>query len=147
MDGENNGKPNPMNKWDDCFFFPIIFWVDTHIYIYIEYIYIYMYNIPAPSPPGGTPIESSGRDYGMIFEIFSHPSSKAPFAIRSRYMSIWMFPKIGFFNPPNHPFVHRVWFSIIFTIHFGGFGILGLTPILCIPGTSNIHLLVVVSIG
>ena len=31
-------------------------------------------------------------------------------------------PKIGGgFNPPNHPFVHRVWFSIIFTIHFGGF--------------------------
>ena len=35
-------------------------------------------------------------------------------------------PKMGVsknkgFNPPNHPFVHRVWFSIIFTIHFGGF--------------------------
>ena len=34
-------------------------------------------------------------------------------------------PKIGFFfygHPKSHPFVHRVWFSIIFTIHFGGSG-------------------------
>ena len=31
-----------------------------------------------------------------------------------------MFPNIGVvFTPPNHPFVHRVWFSISFTIHFG----------------------------
>ena len=30
---------------------------------------------------------------------------------------IWMFPKIGV--PPNHPLKNR--FSIIFTIHFGGF--------------------------
>ena len=33
--------------------------------------------------------------------------------------SLWMFPKLGV-DPPNHPFVHRV-FSLIFTIHFGFF--------------------------
>ena len=27
---------------------------------------------------------------------------------------------VRYCNPPNHPFVHRVWFFIIFTIHFGG---------------------------
>ncbi len=41
-------------------------------------------------------------------------------------------PKNRGFYLPNHPFVHRVWFSIIFTIHFGGKKnppIFGSTPI------------------
>ena len=50
MDGENNGKPNPMNKWDDCFFFPLFFGL-TPIYIYIEYIYICIIYQHLP-PPG-----------------------------------------------------------------------------------------------
>ena len=31
MDGENNGKPNPMNKWDDLEGKKPYFWDDTHI--------------------------------------------------------------------------------------------------------------------
>ena len=42
-------------------------------------------------------------------------------------LDIWVFPKIGV-GPPNHPTL--IGFSIIFTIHFGGFPpIFGLTPI------------------
>ena len=43
-----------------------------------------------------------------------------------RHGSIWVFPKIVV--PPNHPIV--IGFSIIFTIHFGGFP----------PIFGNIHL-------
>ena len=61
--------------------------------------------------------------YGNVLKLLMAADGK-----QELLQMIWVFPKIGVFPPKSsHLFIG---FSIIFTIHFGGFPIIfGLTPI------------------